>query len=484
MRLKLAVSIAVVATAMSVSSMAGTLKSLVHQPPDGAVITMQLTDGTVMAQGYGQSDWWKLTPDNTGSYINGTWKQVASFPAGYAPYANAEAVLADGRLVIAGGEYNGGNFSFTNRSMIYDPLADKWTDITPDRRLLPYIGDSPSNVLPDGRFVVGEKFKKSVFAFDPKTMTWSELASTKKNDFNAEEGWLLLGDGSILTFDVKAHPNSERYIPATGVWVDAGSTVVDLRGPQTCCGNCIPYGPKGKCYDPPGEVGGSVLRPDGTVFATGSLPEGEQVAHTAIYTPPSKGDRHGHWTAGPDFPRGDDSFDAPDTILPSGNVLVESTSGNLYEFDGTSLIKQNVFAGGSLMNLPTGEVLIGGSEVYQPTGTYNQAWAPTISDSPASVTRGQTYQISGTQFNGVSQGASLGDEFDSHTNYPLVRITNKSTNHVFYARTHDHSTMGVQTGKTPVSTNFDVPSGAETGASKLEVVANGIPSKPVDVTVN
>jgi hypothetical protein len=78
----------------------------------------------------------------------------------------------------------------------------------------------------------------------------------------------------------------------------------------------------------------------------------------------------------------------------------------------------------------------------------------------------------------------LGDEFDSHTNYPLVRITNKSTNHVFYARTHDHSTMGVQTGKTPVSTNFDVPSGAETGASKLEVVANGIPSKPVDVTVN
>jgi len=74
MRLKLAVSIAVVATAMSVSSMAGTLKSLVHQPPDGAVITMQLTDGTVMAQGYGQSDWWKLTPDNTCSYINGTWK--------------------------------------------------------------------------------------------------------------------------------------------------------------------------------------------------------------------------------------------------------------------------------------------------------------------------------------------------------------------------------------------------------------------------
>ena len=69
------------------------------------------------------------------------------------------------------------------------------------------------------------------------------------------------------------------------------------------------------------------------------------------------------------------------------------------------------------------------------------------------------------------------------TNYPLVRITNNSTGHVFYARTHDHSTMGVATGNTTVSTNFDVPSSMEKGASQLEVVANGIPSQPVSVTV-
>ena len=51
MRLKLAVSLAVIATAISASSMAGTLKNLVHQPPDGAIIAMLMTDGTVMAQG-------------------------------------------------------------------------------------------------------------------------------------------------------------------------------------------------------------------------------------------------------------------------------------------------------------------------------------------------------------------------------------------------------------------------------------------------
>ncbi len=485
MRRSLALSAVICLAGFTAPAVAGTIKNLTHPAPDGAIVAMLMTDGTVMAQGFGETDFWKLTPDNTGSYVNGTWKQVASLPSGMAPYANAESVLADGRLIWAGGEYNFGNFSFTNNTAIYDPLKDKWTDVTPDNHLLPFIGDSPSHVLPDGRFVIAEKFKEKLFAFDPKTDTWSELESKGKHDFNAEEGWVLLKDGSYLIVDVKDHPNSERYIPSKGKWVDAGSTQVDLRAAQDCCGNCIPYGPKGKCYDPPGEIGGATLRPDGTVFATGGIPDGESVAHTSIYTPPSKNDPAGHWTAGPDFPNGDQAFDAPVTILPSGNVLVEGSSGQLYEFDGTNLARQNVSAGGeSLLTLPSGEVLLGGDAVYQPTGTYNAKWAPTITDSPASVTRGQTYQIAGTQFNGLSQGSSEGDEFDAHTNYPLVRITNNSTGHVFYARTHDHSTMAVQTGKKPVLTSFDVPSGMETGASKIEVVANGIPSKSADITVN
>jgi len=59
-----------------------------------------------------------------------------------------------------------------------------------------------------------------------------------------------------------------------------------------------------------------------------------------------------------------------------------------------------------------------------------------------------------------------------------------STISVFYARTHDYSSMGVATGAAIVSTNFDVPAVAETGTSSLELVANGIPSAAVTVTVN
>jgi hypothetical protein len=56
--------------------------------------------------------------------------------------------------------------------------------------------------------------------------------------------------------------------------------------------------------------------------------------------------------------------------------------------------------------------------------------------------------------------------------------------HVFYAGTHDHSTMGVATGAQPVSTYFDVPASIEMGAGRLAVAANGIPSPPVAITVN
>jgi hypothetical protein len=44
--------------------------------------------------------------------------------------------------------------------------------------------------------------------------------------------------------------------------------------------------------------------------------------------------------------------------------------------------------------------------------------------------------------------------------------------------------MGVATGSTIVSTSFDVPAGAEPGASALAVVANGIASAPVNAMVN
>ena len=457
------------------SAHAGTLLNLAHPAPEGVIIPYLLTDGRVLVQAQTETHFYLLTPDQNGSYVNGTWSQARTLPAGYSPYAFSGAVLADGRVIVQGGEYNFDSFAFTNKGYIYDPKTDRWTPLKPPPGMA-YIGDSSNVILPDGRYVVAQKFTQRLAAFDPSTTTWHNLGYSGHNGFNSEEGLTLLRDGSLLVVNVKGAPNTQRWFPSDETWHDAGPTPVPLN--QLGDGKCIPYG-QGQCYYPPGEVGPAILRPNGTVFATGAQPQSGP-AHTAIYNPISN-----RWVRGPDFPAGDNAGDNYAVLLRSGNVLVQGASGYPYEFDGTHLIRQSVCTcNNSLMMLPTGDVLVGGSSVYRATGTYQALWRPAITDSPPSVTRGSTYQISGKRFNGMSQANAFGDEMMTATNYPLARIINNATRHVFYVRTHDHSTMAVATGSAIVSTNFDVPAGIETGASRLQVIANGIPSLPVAVTVH
>jgi hypothetical protein len=456
------------------------LTTLANQPPDGSELGFLLTDGTILFQGNSLSDWYKLTPDQTGSYLNGTWSQAASLPAGYAPSDFSSQVLATGQLVVLGGEYNNGNFLLSNLGAIFDPVANTWTSLAAPTGW-DYIGDSPSVVLPSGDFLIGDKLNTLMAEFDPASLQWSAESSTGKSDENAEEGWTLLPDGSVLAIDVTNAPNSERYIPSMQTWISAGSTPEDLHSPGG--GNCRSYG--GGCYVPAGEIGPAILLPDGTVFATGASTTG--AAPTAVYTPPTVLTDAGSWTAGPDFPNSDSAGDSFAVLLTSGHVLVEAVSGKLYEFDGQTLTEEaNVAPQSSLLVLPTGEVIVGGNivQIYTSSGTPSAAWAPVIRIFPLNLPRGSTQVITGTQFNGLSQAAGYGDEDQTATNYPLVRITNQATGHVFYAHTHDHSTMAVATGSALVSTNFDVPTTMETGQSSLEVVANGIASASVTVNVN
>jgi hypothetical protein len=489
---------------------APSLTPLTNQLPDGINFTMLLTDGTVMAQdGFYPYMWWKLTPDINGSYLNGTWSQLASLPETYSPIAASEAVLADGRVLLIGGEYSnftlGEPFTLTNQGAIYDPRVDTWSPLAPPPGFN-NIGDSPSAVLPDGRFLLGDKLTKQVSALDPRTMRWRNLESEGKNDFNAEEGWTLLPNGKVLTLDVLDAPKAEMYSASEEEWEHISAVPIDLHSPTTVVG-CIPYGPApNQCYYPPGEIGPAILRPDGTVFATGSYANADptlsagSAAHTAIY------DTHTRtWTQGPDFPIGidtncfvncgmvgDNAGDNFAVLLPNGKVLVEGLLFG-YEFDGTQLVTtvpETVYMG-SLTVLPSGEVLFGGffpggapTQLYASPGKHNPAWEPVIAwlqDDDLQL--GSTYRVWGFQFNGLSQAQAFGDEFVAAQNYPLVRITNKATHHVFYARTHDHSTMGVATAEKLVWTYFDVPQQIETGPSRLEVVANGIASRPVDVSV-
>jgi len=140
-----------------------------------------------------------------------------------------------------------------------------------------------------------------------------------------------------------------------------------------------------------------------------------------------------------------------------------------------------------MLVLPTGQILLtdfsSDIEIYTPNGKHHPSWAPAIHESPLIVKPGSTYKISGEQFNGVSQGASYGDDAQMNTNYPLVRFTSLKTGHVSYWRTHDHSTMGIATGHQRVFTYFDVPENCELNLGHISVVANGIASTPRIVLV-
>ncbi|HEY3663272.1 MAG TPA: hypothetical protein VGL24_08995, partial [Chthoniobacterales bacterium] len=306
------------------------------------------------------------------------------------------------------------------------------------------------------------------------TLTWTAVGSGKA-DFFAEEGFCLLPNGTVLTVDCANGTNSETYSPATGAWSTAGSTIVKLPDAGSL------------------EIGPLIQRPDGTVAAFGGVP------HSAIYNTAT-----GTWTTGPDFPGGNDMADGPASLLPDGNVLVFASPGvfqtpaSFFVFDGTTFTtapstqtaSQHTSYEGRQLVLPTGQILWLISdgrtidvELYTSTGVPNPAWAPSITAGPTKLLRGNSYQISGTQFNGLSCGSDYGDDAAMATNYPLVRITNLATGHVTYARTHNHSSMGIATGSTIVTTTFEVPLAAEAGRSNLSVVANGIASRARRVTL-
>jgi hypothetical protein len=439
-----------------------------------------LTDGTVIVHEYCTPNWHRLTPDQTGSYLNGSWSNIGSMPSGYAPLYFASQVLPDGRVLVEGGEYNGAGCpgAETPLGAIYDPVKNKWTNVNPPSGWSE-IGDSPAIVLSNGTLMLGQNFDQAMAFFNAKTLGWT-LKGSGKSDAFSEEGMELLPDGKALLVDTQNTPNSEIFNPKTSTWANGGSAIVNLS------------------ENAQGETGPALLRPDGTVFAMGA--NGNGAGHTAIYNT-----KTATWAAGPDFPGGNDMADAPAAVLPNGNILCETsplvfqTPLTFYEFDGKKFNKaptvHNVGSPatsyqGRFLVLPTGQILYTladgvnqDAEIYTAKGKFKSAWAPAITTAPSSVTRGSTYKISGKQFNGLNHGAAYGDDAQMNSNYPLVRITNNTTNHVFYAKTHDHSTMGIATGKKIVSTNFDVPASIETGASRLVVVTNGIPSKPVAVTV-
>jgi hypothetical protein len=428
---------------------------------------------------------------------------------------------------------------------IYDPVADQWTIVTVSTNLLDEslpaasdsgciggqqaFGDTPSELLPDGSVLMTPLYPQcpgDTLRFDPTgnaasvtalasrctanqpaTLTvnpqWSFAGTLANNACNqSESSWVKLQDGSILTADPGLNQTWQRYIPAglyPGVsagWIGGNSlTGVYLMD------NVI------------WEQGPAFLLPNGNAVFFGSTP------YTAIYVP-ANGASPGSWLPGPPMPTPPNPQlncasgmpDAPGAMMPDGIILVEvsasptcagvqsfptgiyfytfdyssSTAGSFTQVPAPNGLNTNVSTDGSnMLLLPDGTVLYSANGapalyVYSDGGTPLALGRPTITS--VNKNADGSYLLTGSGLNGISEGASFGDDAGVASNYPLVRLTSATDGSVRYARTHNWSGTGVKP-LAPGTTDFSLPQGVAPGTYYLQLVANGNPSMPVFFTV-
>lgn len=441
-------------------------------PAGGGGAMLLLSDGSAMVKTNGGgtdgigNTWYRLIPNDKGSYINGTWQKVKSMHNTRLYFSTQ--MLMDGRVYCAGGEYGTGG----SAAEVYDPVTDAWTDAPAPGG---FISDANSAILDNGHLIQAmvNGTLRGTKNYNPATNTYATGATCI--GIHNESVWLKLPDNSILFVD-RGSLHSERYIPSLDLWKADADVPVAL-------------------YDPWGlETGGAALLPDGRAFFSGSL------ANTAYYTP-SGDTSKGTWTAGPNI-AGKGQPDGPLSMMPNGIILMAVSpvpnSGNhfpsptsFYEFNYLTNTYDQIKAPGggttisapsyvsSFLNLPDGSILYSqqGSTtyyVYQPKGAVVESGKPKIKKVSLDGS-GLFYNISGKLFNGISEGSTYGDDFQMASNYPIVRLTDSVNNKVFYCRTYDWNATGVMRTKKDKA-KFTLPAGLPTGSYSLQVIANGIPS--------
>jgi hypothetical protein len=464
--------------------LAQTWTPLANQPGVDLGVMLQLRDGRILAheeQSGNSRAWHILTPDASGSYVNGTWSSGGNLPTGYAPWFFGSQVLMDGKsIVIEGGEYNSGQSVWTTLGAIgtISGSSISWTSNSAPSGWTT-LGDAESVILANGTYMQSNCCSAQNALFNGPN-SWTATGSVNQSS-NDESSFTLLSNDLVLTVDAKSSncgttKGSELYDQATGIW---------------SCGPVLPV----QLYNPGDEeLGAAVLMYNNKVLQFGG-----NVNKTALYDIVSN-----TWATGPTPANGLDQADGPAALEPNGKVLAMLSPGKFLsgcqfvEYDPTANTLTNTANPtncpgdssyvGHLMMLPTGQIMFtdfsGTVEIYTPASGVVTGVAPTINALSGSIGSPSTNTVlSGTQLNGLSENNAYGDDYQGATNYPLVRLVQVSApNNVYYATTHGETTHSIAPS-TPNSTKFDVPAGVPSGSYDLYLVANGIQSNPIVVNI-
>ena len=259
-------------------------------------------------------------------------------------------------------------------------------------------------------------------------------------------------------------------MPSTNTWVAAGTCPVQLHTSAR-------------------RSSGPALRiPDGRIVFIGGT------NNNAIYNPATNA-----WAALADTPGNIGANDAPGAMLPNGHILYAAgdTSTNfspptsLFDMDPVNNTITAVSLdrrAGPLGNARRFNVACSCCRpgrccsptaatrcyAYNPDGTAPASIKPVINNIQHSGSG--VFTLTGTQLNGVSEGASYGDDAEMSSNYPIVRFIERRNRPL--RALHDWSSTGVATGSTPETMQFEFPAGLPAGTYQVQVIANGIASDP------
>jgi hypothetical protein len=341
------------------------------------------------------------------------------------------------------------------------------------------VGDAQSVILADGRYMQANCCSgESAFYNGPNS--W---IPNSPGPYNDEGAYTLLPNGKVIMTDAWSTAcspsfSSHLFDPTTNTW------------------SCGPLTPS-QLWDSAGhELGPTILMYNGKSLQVGAT------NNTAVYNPKTNS-----WAAGPTPPGGLTGYDAPGALEPNGKVLLMLgppgfvATCQFMEYNPATNSLANAPNGPAcpnngtwydyLMVLPSGQIMTTVADLpvyaYTPAPGVAAGAQPRILASVKHLTAGSVNNVLfGQQLNGLSQNNSFGDDEQSDTNFPLVRLTCVSggcpVGNVYWALTHDETTHSIAPGII-VATKYDVPASVPNGTYNLNAVANGVMSNTVVVSI-
>ncbi|MEM1031737.1 MAG: kelch repeat-containing protein [Myxococcota bacterium] len=432
--------------------------------------------------------------------------------------AHASVLLADGRVLLAGGVVNNSR-NTTATAELYDQGTSMATSSLPAGR-----AGAASVLLDDGRVLIAGGFTNTsetaiatAVLFDPATETFdataNELSVGRKfaGIERLRDGRVLIVGGQTGSFNGAGLDSADIFDPATDSFAPATNTldeavrqpavqlVDDGRVIVAGVSQAFVFDPDTTSFAPLGPLGASYETArfqrlaDGRVLLTGGA-----TLQAELYDPA---------TATFSFTGAESIVRTRHAVapLPGGNALVVGGVGpgvsfppiwDLFSVFAPAGAPTGVFVDTTYFStldpratlLPSGRVLVSGGlpcddgspgicaaqavalEVPPPPAT--AVSFPTVTQAPSAVTPGTEVEVTGTDFDGPQLSSAAGA---TSSGRPVVTWQPMGRNHVLFGNV-------VRFGPTTVT--FTLPATVYAGSGWLRVIVNGRSSRGVVLTLD